>query len=57
MVLYINCCPRSNSRTMRLAEKLLSKLGNFEEVNLEKENISPLNRERKSILKIYMLPA
>lgn len=46
MTLYINCCPRSNSRTMWLAEKLLNKLGRYEEVNLEKENLSPLNRER-----------
>lgn len=46
MTLYINCCPRSHSRTMWLAEKLLNKLGRYEEVNLEKENLSPLNRER-----------
>ena len=46
MVLFINCCPRSNSRTIWLAEKLLSKLGKYEEVDLESENLIPLNRER-----------
>lgn len=46
MVLFINCCPRSNSRTLLLAEKLLNKLGKYEEVNPEKENLLPLNEER-----------
>lgn len=27
MTLYINCCPRMNSRTDRLARALLKKLG------------------------------
>lgn len=46
MILYVNCCPRSCSRTARLAESLLSKLGNYEEINPEKEGLIPLNDER-----------
>ncbi|MBR1605174.1 MAG: NAD(P)H-dependent oxidoreductase [Alphaproteobacteria bacterium] len=43
-VLFINACVRSESRTHRLAEKVLQKLGGeFTEVNLEVENIAPLN--------------
>lgn len=44
-VLFVNACVRSNSRTLRLANEVLSRLsGNIEEINLEKENISPLNQ-------------
>ena len=32
MTLYINCCPRINSRTDRLARALLKKLGEYEEL-------------------------
>ena len=46
MTLFINCCPRDNSRTEFLARKLLAKLGEYEEINPEKEHIQPLNRER-----------
>ncbi|MGN0399755.1 MAG: NAD(P)H-dependent oxidoreductase [Blautia sp.] len=46
MVLYINCCPRDESRTDRLARKLLDKLGDYEEVNLEKEHLTPLTKEK-----------
>ncbi|MCI5751058.1 MAG: NAD(P)H-dependent oxidoreductase [Oscillospiraceae bacterium] len=46
MTLYINCCPRSNSRTARLAEKLLNKLGEYEEIDPEREELVPLNEER-----------
>lgn len=43
-VLFINACVRSESRTRRLAEKVLQKLGGeITEVNLEAENIAPLN--------------
>lgn len=48
MILFINCCPRKNSRTKFLAEKLLNKLGDYTEVSLENENILPLNEERLS---------
>ena len=48
-ILYINSCVREESRTNKLAKYLLDKLnGNIEEVNLNKENIRPLN---SSILK------
>ena len=46
MTLFINCCPRDSSRTERLARKLLDKLGEFEEVNPEKEGLVPLDNER-----------
>lgn len=43
-ILYINSCVREESRTNELAKYLLDKLnGNIEEVNLNKENIRPLN--------------
>lgn len=43
-ILFINACIREESRTLRLAKHLLSKLdGAVEEVNLEAENIRPLN--------------
>ena len=43
-ILYINSCVREESRTNKLAKYLLDKLnGNIEEVNLNKENIRPLN--------------
>ena len=42
-VLFVNACVRSESRTYRLAEKVLQKLGGeVTEVNLEQENIAPL---------------
>lgn len=46
MILFINCCPRENSRTERLAKKLLEKLGEYEEVNPAKEKLVPLDNER-----------
>ena len=46
MILYINCCVRKNSRTDVIARHLLSKLGQYTEVNPEKENLLPLNEER-----------
>ena len=43
-ILYINSCVREESRTNKLAKYLLDKPnGNIEEVNLNKENIRPLN--------------
>ena len=42
-ILFVNACVRSDSRTYRLARRILGKLnGNVTEVNLEKENIQPL---------------
>lgn len=50
MILYINCCVRSNSRTTRIADALLQKLeekynDRRVEVNTEKENLKPLSEE------------
>lgn len=45
-ILYINSCIREESRTDRLAKVLLDKLGQYNEVILEKTDIKPLNRER-----------
>lgn len=46
-ILFINACVRKESRTKELADMVLSKLkGNLTEVNLEKENLPPLNLER-----------
>ena len=42
--LFVNACVRPESRTLKLAQHILEKLGNeYTEVNLEKENIQPLN--------------
>ena len=54
-ILYINSSVRKESRTDELARHLLKKLnGNITEINLEKENIEPLNsmtlNERNEIL-------
>ena len=46
-VLMINACVRPASRTRQLAEQVLREIGgDVTEVNLEKEAIAPLNRER-----------
>lgn len=45
MVLYINACVRSESRTDKIARRLLSKLGEFKEVKLSEENLLPLSEE------------
>lgn len=44
--LFINACVRPQSRTRELAQHVLDKTdGEIQEVNLEKENIRPLNNE------------
>ena len=46
-ILFINACVRKESRTKELTDVVLSKLqGTITEVNLEKENLQPLNLER-----------
>lgn len=45
MILYINACPRENSRTNKLAKRLLLTLGEYKELILTNENISPLNAD------------
>lgn len=45
-ILFVNACVREDSRTKRLADAVLKKLdGEIIEVNLEKENIQPLNHQ------------
>lgn len=45
-ILFINACVRENSRTLVLAKSILSNMsGEVVEVNLNQENIVPLNRE------------
>ena len=45
-ILFINACVRQNSRTLRLARKLLSLLeGSVREVRLEQEDLRPLDGE------------
>ena len=45
-ILFINACVRKNSRTLVLAKNILSNMsGEVIEVNLNQENIVPLNRE------------
>ena len=45
--LFINACVRPQSRTMELAKYTLDKIGGeVEELNLEKENIQPLDLKR-----------
>ena len=45
-ILFINACVRENSRTLVLAQKILSDMSSeVIEVNLNQENIVPLNRE------------
>jgi len=38
MILFINCCPRTDSNTRRLAGALLEKLGPYDEVDLYERN-------------------
>ena len=43
-ILYINACVRKESRTNKLAKYLLDKLdGNIKEINLDKDNIKPID--------------
>lgn len=45
-ILFVNACMRENSRTLLLAEYLLNGLsGEVAEINLQKENIAPLNND------------
>lgn len=46
MVLYINCCPREASRTKKIADALVKKLGAFEELDLYALNLQPVDRAR-----------
>ena len=47
MILYINSCVRSESRTDRIAKALLNKLGGeYTELYLSGENLQPLSEEK-----------
>lgn len=43
MNLFINCCPREESRTKKLADALLAKLGEYEELNLNTAGLSSVD--------------
>ena len=45
MILYINCCVRSTSRTNRLAKAVLEQMGSYTELYLPSEDIRPLTEE------------
>lgn len=46
MTLFINCCVREGSRTNRLANAVLKKLGNeYTELKLYEKNLLPLSKE------------
>lgn len=44
--LFINACVREDSRTRELAKRLLYRLGEYEEINLEERGLLPLNTPR-----------
>lgn len=45
VILYINSCVRDESRTNKIAQALLQKLGGeYEELNLEEEELTPLSK-------------
>lgn len=46
MVLFINCCPREASRTKRIADALIEKLGECEKVDLYEISLCPVDEER-----------
>ena len=46
MILYVNSCVRTESRTDRLARTLLGTLGDYEELKLSELNMMPLSEER-----------
>ena len=45
MILYVNCCVRSDSRTDRIARALLDKMGEYTELFLPAEDIRPLDEK------------
>lgn len=46
MILYIDCCPRKESRTRKIANALLEKLGEYEELKITELNLHPIDEER-----------
>lgn len=50
MTLFINCCPRGESRTEKLARALLKALGEYEELRLYDEPLHPLGRADRIVI-------
>ncbi|MDO4960686.1 MAG: NAD(P)H-dependent oxidoreductase [Eubacteriales bacterium] len=46
MNLFINCCPRKESRTRRLADAVLSRLNGYEEVDLYSIELDALDEKK-----------
>lgn len=46
MTLFINACVRDGSRTLKLAKRLLRRLGEYQEIDLGTCGLLPLNAER-----------
>ena len=46
MTLYINACPREESRTARLARAYLARISDVTELNIYDQPFVPLDRER-----------
>lgn len=46
MKLFINCCPRKDSRTKRIADALLDKIGEYEEISLYETLLCPIDESR-----------
>lgn len=46
MTLYIDCCPREDSRTRKIAHALLEKLGNWETLNIIEQDLLPMDQNR-----------
>ena len=49
--LFINACVRDGSRTLRLAKRLLFRLGEHEEINLEAQGLDIWGADVEGILK------
>ena len=55
MTLYVNCCPRENSRTDRLARALLDTLGAYEQLRLYDEPLRPLDAARLAARGFFLI--
>lgn len=49
--LFINACVRDGSRTLRLAKRLLCRLGEHEEINLEARGLDIWGADVEGVLK------
>lgn len=46
MILYVNACPRAESRTDRMARALLERLGAYTELDLKTAGLAPMTEEK-----------